>query len=218
MTKKLPASAVPVRLISGGKLSKKVNQSILNYRDADGNHLRWSHHKSGYNKVLGQKKGETIYYKPEKKLWEYTSGEFESDGTKIEFRIKLWCDIDDEKEAKQVLSTIVKDLTNWDGCGKTFSISQGEQLSEHEVKEDTLMVLSDFEYKDTSTKYRYKDTWDVSVKQTMVTLDSKKANVWSQKEITDFDTRKEHEGTQYKNKTDADHIGVKKDRKRIYKR
>ena len=218
MSKKLPASAVPVRLISGGKLSKKVSQSILNYRDGDGNHLNFSKHKSGYNKVLGMKRHETIYYRPEKKLWEATTGEFESEDHKIEFRIKLWCDIDDLAEATTVLKTIIKDMTNFDSCGRTFSFSESEQLGEDEIKEDTLMVLSDFVYSGTETKYRYKDTWKVSVKQTMVTLDSKITNTWTQTEITDFDTRKEHEGTQFSNKTDAKHIGVKKDRKRLYKR
>jgi len=151
---KLPSSAIPVRLISQGRISKRDSQDIFRYRYADGTPVDFSRQSStGYWNVKGRGKGETIFRIPQRKAW-VASLEFTSKGRKNTYRVYLFTQIEKEAEARQLLKDIWTTRTNFPA---DFQIKQADIFSD--TDDDQVSIMSSYSYG--SREYEYEDKFKV---------------------------------------------------------
>ena len=199
---KLPETAIPVRLISQGRISRRDPQDIFNYRYADGSMVDSTRQmKSKYWRIKGKERGETIYRIPSKICWELERKIEQSPTSPTQtYRMYLWTDIDDEKEASQLMKDIWTTRTTFPDADSWIP-KKITDLSKP-LDEDEIKIMSDYSHYE---GYRYINRWKVKTTNKTLSLSSKIAI--SEDEKTDakregFANIKEHDHAEMR--TDKD--------------
>jgi len=183
---KLPETAIPIRLISGGKIGKRDYQMNHIYMDSEGRKLDIPHmpmsdklsdrktkdatrYKDGYMRIRGRTRGQVIYRMPLKKCWEIEKKITASGKTPTNtYRMYLWTELDNKAEVTQMMKDIWTTRTTFPEPS-TWSAKEVTILDKP-LEEDQIKIMSEYVH---GEGYKYVDTWKVKTTQSTLQLTKK---------------------------------------------
>lgn len=160
-----------IKLISGGRISKKQINFSKQYYRADGSKIDWdtdiSTHKDEYRKVLGMGRSESIFYIPMKtcfKLNGTIKGRRKNRDYELTQTLYLYSDIEDEDEAEKLLEKVWSKKTNFDS---KYTFSREEDVPAGDIGEDQFRIKAKYVE---GAKREYEDQYATEVTNTRINL------------------------------------------------